>query len=225
MKARARTVAAVDFEFRGHKDRDAQSDLRFSRLVGADWRELPAPIRRRFSRRLADGERIVYLGEVAQTRLRLFGRVLGQLTRLIGAPLPLEAGGRVPVTVVVTECESIGGQLWTRIYGRRNSFAQVIQSAKLFHGPTGCEEIVGGGIGMRLGVTVEHRALVFRSCGYFLRFGSWTMSLPALLTPGQIEVVHREERAGQFSFKLTLTHPLAGRIVEQLAFFRDSSGA
>ncbi len=196
-------------------------DTRFALLAGAAWSQLPAPIRRRFSHRLADGERLVYLGEVASTEMTLFGRLVAQVARLVGAPLPLEAGERLPVTVVVTGSERLCGQVWTRIYDRAHGLPQVIQSLKHFGGATGLEEIVGHGVGMRLRLSVRDAALVFRSAGYFIRCFGVRLSLPAWLAPGVIEVVHREETAGQFSFSLSVTHAWAGRVIDQIAFFRE----
>lgn len=198
-------------------------DARFRRLLtSAAWARLPRPVRRRFTHALAPAETLIYAGEVAWTRLTALGRVYGQLARLVGAPLPLAPSGRVAAAVVVTEDERAGGQVWTRIYARPGRFAQVIQSTKRFAGPTGLEECVGAGVGMRLALAVENRALIFRSRGYFLRIAGRTFGIPAWLTPGIVEVVHREERDGRFSFTLTVTHPRFGRIVEQVAFFSDS---
>jgi hypothetical protein len=197
------------------------AETRFARLAGDSWKQLPAAIRRRFSRDLADGGPIVYLGEVAATRMTLAGRVIAQLARLVGAPLPLEAGGCVPVTVIVTESLRLGGQLWTRIYDRAHGFPQVIQSVKRFGGTTGLEEIVAHGVGMRLELSVRDGALVFRSAGYFIRCFGVELSLPHWLTPGTIEVVHREEARGQFSFSLSVTHLWAGPAIDQIAFFRE----
>jgi hypothetical protein len=39
------------------------------------------------------------------------------------------------------------------------------------------------------------------------------------MTPGVIEVVHREESRGRFSFTLSVDHAWAGHIIEQVAFF------
>ncbi|HEX3398372.1 MAG TPA: DUF4166 domain-containing protein [Steroidobacteraceae bacterium] len=199
----------------------ADVETRFAHLAGDSWQLLPAAIRRRFSRHLADGERIVYLGEVAATRLTAIGWLLAQLARLAGAPLPLEASGRVPVTVIVGGCARLGGQSWTRIYDRVHGLPQVIQSIKRFGGATGLEEIVARGIGMRLTLEVRDRALVFRSAGYFIQCLGIRLSLPDWLTPGVIEVVHREESFGQFSFSLSVTHRWAGRVIDQIAFFRE----
>jgi Domain of unknown function (DUF4166) len=202
-------------------ERAGHIECRFAELAGESWEHLPAPIRRRFSRHLAEGERIVYQGEVANTTLSWAGRLIAQLARIAGAPLPLEPSGRMPVAVLVTGCERLGGQVWTRIYDRARSYPQVIQSVKRFGGTTGLEEIVGCGIGMRLALSVRDRALVFRSAGYFVRCLGVQLSLPDWLTPGAIEVVHREESFGRFSFSLSVTHSWAGRIIEQMAFFRE----
>jgi hypothetical protein len=200
-------------------------ETRFARLAGESWTQLPAPIRRRFSRHLADGQRIVYLGEVAATHMTIVGRLVAQLARFVGAPLPLEASGRVPVTVIVTGSERLCGQVWTRIYERAHGFPQVIQSVKRFGGATGLQEIVGRGVGMRLNLSVRDRALVFRSAGYFIRCLGVQLSLPNWLTPGVIEVVHREESSGQFSFSLSVTHSLAGHVIDQIAFFREEQAS
>ena len=199
-------------------------DARFRNLLaGEDWQRLPGRVRRRFTHALADGETTVFVGDVAETRLSLFGIVVSQLLRFVGAPLPLRSSGRVPATVVVTEDARCGGQLWTRIYGCAGGFPQVIHSAKRFCGPTGLAECVGHGVGMALTVHVVDRALVFRSAWYFLRVFGATLRLPGFLSPGRVEVVHHEERDGRFSFTLTLTHAWFGEALRQVAFFRDWS--
>lgn len=190
-------------------------------LAHDDWARLPAPVRRRFSIKLGHAESVVYVGQVAETRMTLAGRLFGQIARLVGAPLPLAPGGRTAAAVMVTEDEAIGGQLWTRVYGRAGRFPQVIHSAKRFGGPTGLEECVGLGVGMTLTLHVEARALVFRSRDYFLAAGLRRAWLPDWLTPGRIEVIHREERDGRFSFTLIVTHPWFGEMIHQTAFFRD----
>jgi hypothetical protein len=43
------------------------------------------------------------------------------------------------------------------------------------------------------------------------------------MTPGVIEVVHREESRGRFSFSLSVEHAWAGHIIDQVAFFREDS--
>jgi hypothetical protein len=200
-----------------------RSENRFADLAGEAWNELPLAVRRRFSRHLSDGERVVYLGEVAHTRLSRTGWLLAQVARIVGSPLPLERSERTAVSVLVTGCERLGGQAWTRIYDRAHGLPQVIQSTKRFGGATGLEEMVGCGVGMRLKLSVRERALVFRSAGYFLRCFGIELSLPLWMTPGVIEVVHREESLSRFSFSLSVEHAWAGHIIDQVAFFEGGS--
>jgi hypothetical protein len=212
-------------KLRGH-DADADDlalgDLRFRALVPeADWGRLPLPIRRRFSKRLADGETAVYVGEVLETRLSRAGFLLAQLLRLIGAPLPTAREAGVPSVVTVTEETATGGQIWTRLYARRRSFPQVIHSSKRFAGHTGLEEYVGHGIGMALTVAVQDGALVFRSDGYFVGALGRRFFLPAWATPGALSVTHAEIGDGRFLFTLEIVHPRIGLIIRQSAAFRE----
>ena len=76
----------------------------FRGLVGeAAWRRLPRPVQARFERELAPGESAVFVGEVAETRMTLVGRLWAQVARLAGSPLPLRAIARATAAVVVTE--------------------------------------------------------------------------------------------------------------------------
>jgi hypothetical protein len=209
-------------EERGASASATLADARFRALVGEEaWACLPEPVRRRFSKRLAPDEAVVYRGTVIATELSPVGRILSFLGRAIGAPLPLSNGATGPSVVTVVEDGRLGGQVWTRLYMRPGRFPQTIHSAKRFRGPTGLEEYVGYGIGMALRVTVEEGVLVFRSEHYFQEIGGWRWRWPKALEPGRMEITHREEGGGMFSFRLALVHPLLGRLVHQLACFHD----
>jgi len=203
---------------------ESLGDLRFRALLSeADWAGLPPAIRRRFSKRLAAGGSIVYTGEVVEAWMSRAGWLLAQLLRLIGGPLPTGREVGVPAVVSVTEDAAGGGQVWTRVYGRRRAFPQVVHSRKLFRGPTGLEEHVRCGIGMTLTVAAEARALLFRSDRYFIGAGRWRMTLPAWATPGVLTVKHVEEGDDRFTFSLEVVHPRLGVLIRQLAVFRDSA--
>ena len=154
-------------------------DRRFHALLpDEDWGRLPVAIWRRFSKRLADGDTIIYVGEVDEASLSRIGWWVMQLARVIGGPLPTSADTGVPLIVAVTEDAATGGQIWTRICSRRNGFPQVIHSSKRFEGPTGLEEYVGFGVSMGLRIFVENEALLFRSAGYSIRLGRLRLPLP-----------------------------------------------
>ena len=206
------------------EDDAAVADLRFRALLPeADWTALPAAVRRRFSKPLADGKTVVYLGTVLETWMSRVGWSLAQALRLIGGPLPTAQDSGVPAVVTVTEDLAGGGQIWTRLYARRRGFPQVIHSSKRFSGPTGIEERVGCGVGMTLRVAVEDRALVFRSGRYFVEVGRWRFVLPAWATPGELTVKHIEDTDERFLFSLEIVHPRLGVLLRQLAVFQEAT--
>ncbi len=187
-----------------------------------DWMRLPAPVRARFERELRPGESVAFIGEVANTRMTAVGWLWAQVARLAGSPLPLARLARAAAAVVVTQDDASATQAWTRIYHGHGALPQVIRSTKRFAGPTGLEECVGAGVGMALVVSVERRALVFRSAEYFWRCGRLRFHISDCMTPGRIAVTHREERGGRFSFLLEVVHPWFGETIRQVAFFRDT---
>lgn len=213
-------VAAIRIEDR--PDEGELVDLRFRALLpAADWAALPLAVRRRFSKRMSPGATVVYRGEVVEIQANLAGRLLAQLCRVIGAPLPLVFNPGVSV-VTVTE-DAVGqGQVWSRMYVRADGFPQVIHSAKRFAGPTGLEEHVGAGVGMALTVTAEQGALVFRSAFYFATVLGLRVRLPRWTEPGALTITHRDLGEGRFAFTLALDHPWLGRLLGQEAIFHDT---
>jgi hypothetical protein len=201
---------------------DDGGDTRFRALMRAeDWMSLPLAIRRRFSKRLANGATLLYAGEVLETTMSRVGWLWAQLLRLIGGPLPLMRNRHVPAVVAVTEDHASRGQIWTRLYGRAGCFAQVVQSSKRFGGPTGLEEYVGYGIGMTLTVEAREGALIFRSRDYFVELFGRRWLLPTWLAPGDTIVTHAELPDGRFSFTLQLIHPRLGHMIRQMGMFRE----
>ena len=198
-------------------------DFRYRALLGGGaWQALQPDVRRRFSKRLAAGESAVYAGQIEETRMTRTGWLLAQLCRLIGAPLPLERGGRGKPAVVTVTDDRGGGQFWTRLYGRDSGFPQIVHSAKRFSGPTGLEEYIGFGIGIALTISERGGALIFISQSYFVRLLGWRIALPAALSPGRLEVGHHDLGGGAFAFTLDLVHPLFGALIGQRVIFHDT---
>jgi hypothetical protein len=198
-------------------------DLRFRALLSeTEWAALSPPVRRRFSKRLADGRTAIYVGKVQEAWTSRAGWLMVQALRLIGGPLPTSRDTQVPSVVTVTEDVGRGGQVWTRLYARRRGFPQVIHSSKRFAGPTGLEEHVSCGVGMALTVHVDGGALVFRSHQYFVDLGRWRLVLPRWATPGALTVRHMEAGGGRFAFTLEIVHPWLGELVRQSAIFQET---
>jgi len=197
-------------------------DIRFRSLLGAEkWDRLPAPIRARFGRCLPAGCTVTYVGEIVETRMSWAGWLLAQLLRPIGAPLPVNRAAWVPATVAVTADAQGSGQYWTRIYGRRRHFPQVIQSSKRFAGPTGLEENLGHGIGIALKADADETSIWFVSDHLFLTVLGKRIALPHWLTPGTLTISHIDCGHGDFAFVLKLDHRWLGELIGQIAIFSE----
>lgn len=223
MKAEASGATILPFPVRRMHPVPAEvADLRFRALLDEIcWAHLPAAVRARFGKRVSDCRTVLYSGEIVECRISRLGWWLAQACRLLGAPLPLSRDTMVPASVCVSEDEAFGGQFWTRIYGRRRGFPQVIHSSKRFCGPTGLEEYVGRGFGIALRAEVEGEALHFVSDHYFFAVGKIRLRLPRWLAPGELRVSHVDCNHGRFAFMLVLQHPWFGELVRQTAMFAD----
>lgn len=216
-----------DFERPKPLNDNPLGDIRFRKLLGPeDWNTLPTAVRARFSKRVKGGQSTAYRGYVAQTEMNLAGKVLANLLRVIGAPLPLDCdNAEAPAIVTVTEDADYKGQFWSRQYGRKHGFPQTIQSSKQFSGPTGLEEYIGPfnalGIGMTLRLAVEDEALAFYSDRYFLRVMGRRLWLSKWLSTLTLRVGHADHGDGWFEFSLELKHPWLGKMMDQRAMFKD----
>jgi hypothetical protein len=158
--------------------------------------------------------------------MSLYGRILALAARLIGAPLPLDERLRARAAMVAVTADASGeGQIWTRIYGRRAGFPQMVNSLKRFGGPTGLEEHVGGGVSMSLRLEVADGALLFKSVDYYLTLMGRRVRLPQFLSPGAMTIGHHDLGEGRFLFTLTLVHEFLGVLIEQSTVFADMEEA
>ena len=203
-------------------------DMRFRQLLGRGaWNELPNAVQRRFDKRVRHGQSQIYKGYVSRTHLSTIGWALVQALRIVGAPLPIDMANTGQAAIVtVTEDAKDNGQFWTRQYGRKAGFPQIIHSSKRFAGPTGLEEYIGRGIGMTLHLAVENEVLLFKNTRYFLTLFGRRVYLPKILEPGALTVSHADRgvRNGDrwFEFGLKLKHPLFGLLFDQRVMFKDT---
>ncbi|HWE44471.1 MAG TPA: DUF4166 domain-containing protein [Caulobacteraceae bacterium] len=192
----------------------------FRALVGrAAWFQLPAPVRARFERGAHAHDPVFYPG-VMEVRASLVGQLIAEVCRLIGTPLATGVGEEVPVNVEVRETPD-GRVEWLRTYHFKRRAPVEVGSCKRMSADGELLEVVRGGLGMRLALTVEDHALHFRSARYFFETPAGRAPIPLWLTPGRAHVVHAHVADDVFHFTLSFVHPLFGETFFQTGLFRD----
>lgn len=195
--------------------------LRYPILIGKAWRQLPPSIQERFAKYKRPRETIIYKGRIQRTTQSTFGHLLARLARLIGSPLTYDKEIRGPATVIVRESDRFNGQYWTRIYPTAKGTPQVIQTQKIFEGPTGLIEMISPHLGVELRLTATREALIFSSSGYFFKIANVKIQLPRWLSPGIMTVTHRQTGPKRFRFTLELTHRRFGELFFQTGIFEE----
>lgn len=101
--------------------------------------------------------------------------------------------------------------------GRCFSFRSRLREQPALH------EEFNGKLGMYLRLAVENGALLFRDDGYFLRLGRWRIPLPAWLTVGRFELLHRNLDPQRFQILIRVSHPLLGTLFYQRGEFQSAA--
>ncbi|HEY3951708.1 DUF4166 domain-containing protein [Phenylobacterium sp.] len=191
----------------------------FHRLLGGPaWRSLPFAVQRRFGP-AAHLAPVRYAGAM-QVRASRLGWLIAQACRLLGTPLAPWTGEDVPVAVDV-HTDRKGALVWDRTYAFERHGLVKVTSRKVLGRKGELMEVIHGGLGMTLALTVEDGALHFRSTGYFLNLLGLRLPIPWPVTPGDAHVVHEDQGGGWFRFTLRFTHRLAGETFFQTGLFRD----
>lgn len=194
-----------------------QADPSFRRLIGLEaWRRLPECVRARFGVKPTPGGAIRFAGRMETIAATWPARLMAQLCRLIGGPLPWRTGSGVPAAITLSAAE--GGIVWERSYRFPDGAAVRARSVKVDGGSELIERI-GGGFEMRLRVSADAHAIHFDVTGYRWRLGPIALAWPIVLTPGRLRVSHADIDGRQFRFTLVATHPLLGETVRQDGVF------
>ena len=192
----------------------------YEALLGpVEWARLNPAIRDRF-RHSAASRPVTYAGVMARVEMSFAGRLLAQLLRLIGTPLTLHAGRDVPTTVRVYPDPQRPGMVWDRVYDYARHRSCRVRSTKCIDLAEGLLEMVGGGFGMYLALSVQDGALHFTSTRYFCEIAGRRIPIPFLMTPGVTRVSQTDLGDDEFQFELEVTHPWLGRTYYQVGTFR-----
>ncbi|AZO78499.1 MULTISPECIES: DUF4166 domain-containing protein [unclassified Bosea (in: a-proteobacteria)] len=183
----------------------------FQEVLGEDWHQLGEVIRRHYFLRSFSDDTICVKGVMHEVEHSAFARLLLPFARIVGALVPYR-GRDVPIEVHYAARPEDGTLHWDRVFHFAGRKPFHFRSRMQQTGANQVIEFVRFGVGMRLRVTAEEGALVFRDEGYVWRLLGLDLPLPVglLLGTGYIEERPIDERS--FSMRMTLKHPLFGEL-------------
>jgi Domain of unknown function (DUF4166) len=183
----------------------------FQAVLGNGWDNLGEIVRRHYSLRPFSNDYVCVTGTMQEVWHSTLAKLLIPFGLMVGA-LVAHRGTDVPIDVHYSSLPGNRSIYWDRVF----RFA----GRKPFHFKSYMEEVgdnrviefVRFGVGLRLRVTAEEGALVFRDQGYVWRLFGIDIPIPAGLLFGRTYVEERPIDADNFSMRMTLRHRLFGEL-------------
>lgn len=176
--------------------------------LGDAWLRLAAPMRRHYGLPCGVDAELTLQGRMrVDYPLKVLPLILA--ARLCGA-LVHRRGDNLAVTVRNRTCDGSPALFWRRTFqfpGRN-----VIFQSRMEHlAENEIVEYVRFGLGIRLRLSEQDGALVFRSNGYVWNLGPWRLHLPDWLLLGRAEIVERADGEDALLLEFRVEHPWWGK--------------
>jgi hypothetical protein len=198
----------------------------FQEVLGEDWHRLGDIIRRHYFLRGFSDDYVCVKGTMHEVWHSAVAKLLIPFARIFGALVPYR-GANVPIEVHYNARPDDGTIHWDRVFHFDGRPPFHFLSHMEHAGGNRVIEFIRFGVGMRLKVSAEDGALVFRDEGYIWRIFGIDVPLPIALLLGRAYVEERPVDDERFSMRMTLTHPLFGQLFRYSGSFTigDESAA
>jgi len=189
----------------------------FAQALGPDWPKLHPTVRRHYD--LHPGDELVLLGDMSEVYhshwvkpFILFGRVFGALVPYRGVNVPVE---------VRNFCEAHSNHVqFRRLFAFAGRKPYPFNSRMEHRGGDEIVEFVRFGLGIRMRLSVDGDALVYKTAGYLWRTPLFSITLPDWLFFGSGHIVERGVDSEHVEMDFVLTHPLFGTTFRYAGRFR-----
>lgn len=187
----------------------------FQQVLGPAWEQLGDVVRRHYTMAPFSDDNVCVRGVMSEVWHAPWAALLMPFGRLFGALVP-HTGSNVPIDVHY-RCRPGNAHLyWNRVFHFAGQPPFHFRSHMEHDARRGSEvvEYVRFGIGMRLAVSVEEGALVFRDLGYVWRIAGLRMALPLGLLLGTAYVEERPDPhdPDHFTMRMRLRHRWFGDV-------------
>ncbi|MGH1487719.1 MAG: DUF4166 domain-containing protein [Cellvibrionaceae bacterium] len=181
----------------------------FQIVLAEQWESLGSVIKKHYFLRPFSEDYICVRGEMAEIYHSQLAKLLIPFGILFGAIVPYR-GKYVPVDVHYTSSLNSSNLYWNRVFKFTDKKDFHFKSYMQHTHDNEVIEFVRFGVGVKLKVTAEDGAIVFRDNGYIWRVFGKSIRIPIDLIFGKAYVEERPIDDDKFSMKMILEHPLFG---------------
>ncbi len=190
----------------------------FKTVLGGEWECLGDIIKRHYFLRANSSDYICVSGEMSEIYHSVIAKAFIPVALVFGAVVPYK-GIDIPVDVHYKSEETTSNIYWDRVFKFESgdfhfkSHMEPVKEKEVI-------EFVRFGLGIRLSVSADEGALVFKDIGYIWRIFGFDIPIPGRILMGSIYVEERPIDDTYFSMKMVLKHPLFGLLFKYSGKFR-----
>ena len=181
----------------------------FQTVLAESWSDLGSVIRQHYFLRPYSDDYICVCGEMSEIYHSWIAKIILPFGVLFGAVVPYRANN-VPIDVHYTSRKNNANIYWDRVFKFSEKNHYHFKSHMEHVRGNEVIEFVRFGVGMRLKVTAENGAIVFRGNGYIWRIFGMDIPIPVNLIFGNAYVEERPLDENNFSMKMILSHSIFG---------------
>lgn len=185
------------------------SESVFQKILADSWDELGSVIKRHYFLRPFSDDYICVSGEMSEVYHSSIAKLFIPFGMLFGAVVPYRATN-VPIDVHYASSKKNANIYWDRVFKFSDKNHYHFRSRMEHVRNNEVIEFVRFGVGMRLKVTAEKGAIVFRDAGYIWRIFGIDIPVPVGLFFGHAYVEEKPIDENNFRMKMILEHRLFG---------------
>ena len=183
----------------------------FKTILGQSWDDLGDVVKRHYFLRPYSEDYVCVKGVMSEVRHSLVAKLFIPMGVLFGAIVPFK-GKDVPIDVHYNASKQNANIYWDRVFKFSEKRHFHFKSHMVHRKDNEVIEFVRFGVGLRLKVTAEEGALVFRDCGYIWRILGMNIPIPGRILMGRAYVEERPIDERHFSMKMQVVHPVLGEL-------------
>ncbi len=193
------------------------NDPIFKSVFGKSWESLPSLMQKRYAISPFSDEKIVMNGKM-DIVFGWFITLLCPILKLTGALVPYQ-GKDIPTTVHFLSNPENDDFILQREFHLANRAPFIFRSKMLAAGGNEVIEFMRFGVGWRCAFSYDGELITLKHRGYVWRVAGMNIPIPLALFLGRGYAEEQILSDNSFRMKMTITHPLFGKIYEYRGTF------